>query len=211
MDAKIKRLLQKHGMEGYGIYWSIVEELYINANALHSDSDGIAYDLRCDVKVVESVLYDFDLFDTLCDGSIYSPGIDKRISEIKEKSKKARESALYRWHNKVEKSDDDANAMRTQCDGNAIKEKKRKEIKENKEYVVFDEFPKVKLTLTEYDKLCKELGTVRAKDMVERLGLYIGSKGDKYKNHYMTIKNWIRMDKDKNAQQPTFTPKLQRI
>jgi len=29
-DEKIKRLLRKHGMCGYGIFWSIVEDLYNN-------------------------------------------------------------------------------------------------------------------------------------------------------------------------------------
>ena len=43
------------------------------------------------------------------------------------KSKKASNSANYRWS----KSKDDANAMRTQCDGNAIKEKKVKDYTED--------------------------------------------------------------------------------
>jgi hypothetical protein len=42
-DPKIKKLLARHGVAGYGIYWAIIEDLYNNANALrtHSDSNAI--------------------------------------------------------------------------------------------------------------------------------------------------------------------------
>ncbi len=110
LDSKIKAMIRSHGMQGYGIYWSLIEDLYIIANALRLDCDCIAYDLRCDSETVESIIYEYDLF-TVTDGVLSSEGIKRRVSEIKEKSAKARKSALYRW----EKSDGDANAMRTQC------------------------------------------------------------------------------------------------
>ena len=36
-DEKIKRLLRKHGMSGYGIFWSIVEDLYNNSLNWHNN------------------------------------------------------------------------------------------------------------------------------------------------------------------------------
>jgi hypothetical protein len=50
----------------------------------------------------------------------------------------------------------------------------------------------------EYQKLFDSLGESKTKDMIEKLDLYIGSKGDKYKSHYKTILNWVRMEEDKN-------------
>jgi hypothetical protein len=50
--------------------------------------------------------------------------IEKRLNERKDKSIKASESANKRWKN--------ANALRPQCDRNAIKERKGKEIKKKK-------------------------------------------------------------------------------
>jgi len=47
--------------------------------------------------------------------------IEKRLNERKDKSIKASKSASKRWEN--------ANALRPQCDRNAIKERKGKEIK----------------------------------------------------------------------------------
>ena len=122
-DEKIKFLLRKHGMEGYGLFWSIIEDLYNNANALRTDYDGIAYDYRMHIDIVKSVINDFDLFvfDTETFGSL---SVQKRIDERDSKSVKARESAHKRWTN--------ANAMQTHCEGNAIKERKVKKIKERK-------------------------------------------------------------------------------
>jgi hypothetical protein len=119
-DEKIKRLIRKHGMVGYGIFWSIVEDLYNNANALRLDYEGIAYDLRSDSDTVYSVINDFDLFvfDVNSFGSL---SVQKRLDERNDKSIKARESANKRWNN--------ANALQTQSDSNAIKERKGKEIK----------------------------------------------------------------------------------
>jgi len=124
-DQKIKKLISKHGYLGYGLFWAIVEDLYNNANALHLDYDSIAYDLRTTDELVKSIINDFDLF--VIDGDIFgSMSIQKRLDERDEKSKKASKSAHYRWN----KSKTDANALPTQSDSNAIKEKKEKEIKE---------------------------------------------------------------------------------
>jgi uncharacterized protein YdaU (DUF1376 family) len=129
-DAKIKRLLSKHGMLGYGVFWSIIEDLYNNANALPTDYESIAFDLRTNEMIVKSIVNDFDLF--IIDGELFgSISVQRRLDERNEKSTKARESANKRW-NKTEK---DANALQTQCEPNAIKESKLKEIKEKKETI----------------------------------------------------------------------------
>ena len=123
-DPKIKRLLARHGMQGYGIFWAIVEDLYNNANALQTDYETIAFDLRVDASVVQSIIEDFNLFSF--DGeTLWSASVERRLIERNKKSEKARQSALSRWNKKP----DDANAMRTHSEGNAIKERKGKEIK----------------------------------------------------------------------------------
>jgi len=123
-DPKIKRLLARHGMQGYGIFWAIVEDLYNNANALQTDYETIAFDLRVDASVVQSIIEDFNLFSF--DGeTLWSASVERRLIERNNKSEKARQSALSRWN----KMPDDANAMRTHSDSNAIKERKGKEIK----------------------------------------------------------------------------------
>ena len=123
-DSKIKRLIARHGLLGYGIYWAIVEDLYQNANALPTDYEGIAFDIRSDAETVKSIVNDFDLFKVDADlfGSL---SVQRRLDEREQKSTKARDSARKRW-------DKDANALPTQSDRNAIKgkERKGKDIKE---------------------------------------------------------------------------------
>jgi len=118
-DIKIKKLLVKHGMIGYGCFWSIIEDLYNNANALPLDYESIAYDLRVSEKVIESVINDFDLF--VIEGIEFgSKSVEKRLEDRNEKSTKARQSALKRWGDK----NDNANALQTESEPNAIKERK---------------------------------------------------------------------------------------
>jgi hypothetical protein len=130
-DIKIKKLIMKFGILGYGIYWCIIEDLYQNANALPLHYDGIAYELRTSPEVIESIINDFDLF--VFDGDNFgSLSVQRRIDDRNSKSLKARESAYKRWN----KCDGNAKALPLQSECNAIKEskgkeKKRKEIKIN--------------------------------------------------------------------------------
>lgn len=136
-DIKIKKLLFKLGYEGYGIFWALVEDLYNNANALPTHYDILAFELRTQSDKVQSVVNDFDLF-VVKDGYFSSNSIENRLNDRKEKSVKASMSAKKRW--------EDANAMRTHSESNAIKErkgkeKKEKEIDNNKEISSFKQFP----------------------------------------------------------------------
>lgn len=99
-DEKIKRLLRKHGMSGYGVFWSIVEDLYNNSNQLMLDYEGIAYDLRIEIEIVKSIINDFDLF-IIEDNMFGSKSIENRIQERSDKSSKARKSALSKWGNNI--------------------------------------------------------------------------------------------------------------
>lgn len=119
-DAKIKHLIRKEGYAGYGIFWAIVEDLYYNENAMQLDADSIAYDLRTDVDIVHRIINDYQLF-IIDNGIISSESIQKRLDKRNEKSVKAKKSAEKRWSN--------TNDMPTHTEGNAIKERKGKEIK----------------------------------------------------------------------------------
>ena len=123
-DVKIKKLLSKHGLLGYGIFWAIIEELYNNTNVLPLDYDTISYDLRIDKSVLISVINDYDLF-VFDDNTFGSLSVERRLKERDERSHKARQSVLKRW-NKVK---EDTNVLPTNNEPNTIKEIKGKEIK----------------------------------------------------------------------------------
>ena len=122
-DVKIKKLLSKHGLLGYGIFWAIIEELYNNTNVLPMDYDTISYDLRIDKSVLISVINDYDLF--VFDGDTFgSLSVERRLKERDERSHKARQSVLKRWN----KAKEDTNVLQSNNEPNTIKEIKGKDI-----------------------------------------------------------------------------------
>ena len=179
-DEKIKRLIRKHGMVGYGIFWSIIEDLYNNANALRLDYEGIAYDLRSDSDIVKSVINDFDLF--IFDNQFFgSNSVKERLNQRNIKSENARKSASYRWGN--------ANAVQTQSESNAIKERKGKEnkVKESKKEYRYNIF----LQENENEKLKEEYGIEFIEKCYDFLSSYKVEKNYKTKSDYLTIKRWV--------------------
>jgi len=129
-DPKITRLLLEKKAEGYGIYWVIVEMLRAQETLSLSknDYDAIAYQSHSDCISVASVVENYGLFKfskcaTQCD-VFHSPSLNRRVERFREKSKKYAENAKKRWSK-------DAMALPTECNGNALKERKGKEIKVN--------------------------------------------------------------------------------
>lgn len=126
-DVKIKKLLSKHGLLGYGVFWAIIEELYNNTNVLPMDYDTISYDLRIEKSVLISVIEDFDLF-VFNEKTFSSLSVSRRLKEREERSDKARKSVKIRW----DKNKGNTNVLQSNYDTNTIKERKEKEIIENK-------------------------------------------------------------------------------
>ena len=138
-DEKILLLRMKLGMEGYGIFWAILEKMRENADYMCSKNYGvIAFDLGVDEDKIKRIVEEFGLFkDSECGKRFYSESLMNRMAKMNEKSQKAKDAANARW-NKPSKKKDNANAMRTHSEGNAIKERKRKENKgkEIKELII---------------------------------------------------------------------------
>jgi hypothetical protein len=107
-------------MSGYGIYWSIIEELYQNTNVLHLNYERIAFELRADASSIKSIINDFNLF-VISGENFSSLSVQKRLDERTNKSEKARLSVNKRWS--------DTNVLQTKYDSNTIKERKGKEKK----------------------------------------------------------------------------------
>lgn len=138
--------MNKHKMEGYGIFWALAEFLHYNSNKIDvSEIDLLASDMGVEKEKLESVIYDFNLF-TVRKNTISSKRVAQNLKLQKEKSQKARESAMRRWNPQGiggSEKELDANALQTDCGGNAInkkkKEKKENENKENKKNKESDE------------------------------------------------------------------------
>jgi Cys-tRNA synthase (O-phospho-L-seryl-tRNA:Cys-tRNA synthase) len=107
-DVKIIKLRREMGLEGYGIYWCIIEtlrdtsEYKLPVNAI----DDIAFGLVVDAEKVRSVIVDYDLFIVLND-EFYSDRLLRNMESYKSTSKRLSEagkSAMAKRYEKKEPS-----------------------------------------------------------------------------------------------------------
>ncbi len=188
-DEKIKNLIYEFGYEGYGIYWSLIEELYQNANALQTNYKRIAFDMRVDENTIKSIIENFDLF-VVENGFFGSLSVQRRLDMRNDKSSKARESAQKRWSK-------DANALPTQSEGNAIKESK---VNENK----IKRF--IKPTIEDIKKEFPNFNAEHFYNYYESNGWMVGR--NKMKDWNATVKNWMAKDYNQQTQVTTNKPKF---
>jgi hypothetical protein len=192
-DEKILMLRAEHGWEGYGIYWALVEMMFeASDSALHHNKiRGIAVSYNINITVLESVINTCiteELF--VSDGEkFWSDSLIRRknkYQEIKEKKAEAgRKGMAKRWGKDNTVITDDNTAI--------TKDNKGKESKVNKSKVnknIYAEF--VSMLPEEHEKLIQEFGEQGTVERIEKLSLYKGSTGKKYKNDYLTILSWER-------------------
>jgi hypothetical protein len=129
-DPKCMILIDQLGMEGYGIFWALIEKL-------RSEKDyklpftvlpSLARRWGTSKEKVESVVKLYSLFSVI-DDQFFS---ERLMRSMNEKSEKARLSASYRWNN--------ANALQshTECKPDDMRNDaiKGKESKENESIIV---------------------------------------------------------------------------
>ena len=189
-DGKLQTVLMKHGLKGIGAFWCIVEMLYENEGYLmRTECERIAFELRTDIDFISCIIYDFNLFE-IDDEYFYSNSVLKRLNLINEKRDKARKSAEVRWGN--------ANAMRTQCDGNAVKKRKEKESKLNNEGVnTIKKF--IKPT---FDEVRTYMGELKMNDIADRFISYYDSNGwrvgkNPMKDWKAAVRTWKASNQEK--------------
>lgn len=203
-DEKILMLRAEHGWEGYGIYWALVEMMFESRDTClhHSKIKGISASYNIDITMLKSVIktcIDEELFYTE-DDDFWSESLRRRKDKFQEKksqrSEAGKKGMAKRWANKgldntVITSLQDSNNVDI-TNHNKVKESKVKKSKVNNKRT-YSDF--VTMTEEEYKKLIDQFGEPLTLDHIEKLNLYKGSTGKKYKSDYMTILNWSRKDK----------------
>jgi len=135
-DRKLINIIMRHGMQGIGIYWCLVEMLYEECGYLPLEYERITFELRTDAEVIRSVIHDFDVFEN--DGDkFWSNAVLERLRWRCEKSEKARESINKRW-DKIKNT----NVIRPNVVRNTIqrkgKDRKGNEMKEKEDVSIPD-------------------------------------------------------------------------
>lgn len=137
-DTKILFLRHQLGMEGYGIYWYLIEQLANAGGKLPLELIPVlAMQMHCTDVKVNGVLMNFDLF-TIESGEFWSHRLQDHLDLRLKLSESGKTGANNRWANREAIGE-----------GNA-KERKGKEIKENINFI--DEVQNFKSNLgDEYD------------------------------------------------------------
>lgn len=146
-DSKLIKLRRVLGIEGYGLYFMLLEVLREQTDFRFpiSGIEDLAYEWHISKEKIASVIKDFDLF-IIVDIEFFSPKLIYYLQPYLEKSERARKAALTRWNN--------ANALQMHNKSNAskVKESKVKESKVNKskKKIYSDEIKNFTASLTNY-------------------------------------------------------------
>ena len=132
MDEKMLAVRMKHGVEGYGVYFMLIERLAEATNhALSKDYDVIAFDFRCTTEVVQAVVENFGLFSFTDSGEFYSESLLRRMAEVDEVRERRREAGRKGGNNKASNAKEISSSASDLLEKNVAKEKKEKEKKRN--------------------------------------------------------------------------------
>ena len=130
-DRKILRLRQVLGVEGYGIYWMLIETLATEEDFSYpmKDIDLLADDFGTSKEKVEAVVKQFDLFKIDKHAMFFSLSLIARMQKYIELSENARKAVNIRWENARKLKEMDTPVLLPHNEGNTIKEKNIKEHK----------------------------------------------------------------------------------
>ena len=214
-DRKLKRVQKELGIEGYGIYFMLLEILREQTDLRYplSEIDLLADEFGTSEQKVRVVICNYDLFQVDENQNFFSFKMIIYLQPYFEKSERAREAANKRWNN----ANAYTNAIEMQSVSNASKVKKTK-LKENK----VNEIKESKIKLREYvfisqsnlDKLYSEFLEHEVNWMLDKLNDYKASKGVQYKSDYHAINMWVKkaFEKEKKdfiKDNNTFSTRMQ--
>lgn len=105
-DPKIKALINKYGVEGYGRFWIVIEMLREASNYKLEDEEylwyALAEQMHCTVeetkKFIDDCINCFKLF-IQADGFFYSMALMARMEKLDELRQKRKHAADVRWGN----------------------------------------------------------------------------------------------------------------
>lgn len=115
-DRKLKRVQKELGLEGYAIYFQLLEILREQLDFKYpiQDIDLLADEIGTSEPKVKTIIYNYDLFTIEESGVFFSLKQIVYLQPYVEKTDRARVAARKRWD-----SVKDANALQMQCGSNA--------------------------------------------------------------------------------------------
>lgn len=201
-DRKLRRVRKELGVEGYGIYFMVLETLRDQENFSFpvADIDLLAEDFGTSEQKIRTVVANYGLFTFTEDGEMFtSERFIEYMRPYIEKKERARAAARARWGGDANAY---ANALPEQFDSNASKVKKSKvnETKVDKSKTLIDGYP---VTESTHNQLVSTYTLPTVIDYYQRISNYVSSKGKKdYKDYAATAWNWIKRDIESGRYSP---------
>lgn len=188
-DPKCVMLIEQLGLEGYGIYWVLIETLRDQPEYKYPISlvPAIARRYNTTAEKMRTVIGNYGLF-TIDDENFFSLSLIKRMEEYDHK----RELARLAGKKSAEKRLLNAGSTDVQRAFNDRSTSKVKESKVKKRESKVEYAEKVALTEAEYQKLVDKFGEDDTKRMLEILSNYKLSSGRTYKSDYHTLIGWVK-------------------
>lgn len=134
-DEKILAVRMRLGMEGYGIYFALIEKLLESSDyILLKDYNAMAFELRVDAAKIKSIVEEFGLFVFTEDGKyFYSESFNKRMNPLEEIRDKRREAGKKGAEKRWEKDKKMANAINENGKCHDFAMQKNSRVKKSKE------------------------------------------------------------------------------
>ena len=208
-DPKCERLISVMGMEGYGIFWALLEVLRVQPDYTYPlvNIPIVAHKYYTTPEQVRRVVFDFGLFTIIEDKIFFSNGLINRMQVLDERRRKRSEAGKKgmrsRWNN-----NDDNNVITPllQSNSTVITSKvKESKVKESLEKVATKRTAFVAPSLQEVKDYISEKGyTVDAQrfiDFYEAKGWMIGK--NKMKDWRAAVRTWMRRP-DEPQKQTTY-------
>lgn len=131
-DPKCVLMIEQLGMEGYGIYWMLVETLRDQPDYTYpvANIPALARRYNTSAEKVRTVVYNYELFTVKDDRIFFSESLNRRMQAFNEKRAKRSEAGRLgnasRWG--ASQTDRNAIAMRSQSLAIKVKESKIKKL-----------------------------------------------------------------------------------
>lgn len=196
-DRKLRRVRKELGLEGYGIFFMLLEVLREQSDLKYpiDDIDLLADEFGTSEQKIRVVICNYNLFLVDENDFFFSPKQIEYLQPYFAKSKRAKHAALKRWHGEdafalPEHSKSNANAMQ-------VKESKGKERK-GKESLIRENHTHISLSEVEEYFKSKKANENQAKKFFnhyEAIGWRVN--GNQIKNWKPKADNWISDDRAK--------------
>ena len=222
-DPKCMLLIEELQLEGYGIYWLLVEVL--------REQENYKYPLRM-VPVLArkflttkekmlAVIYKYDLFVVENEEFFYSDSLNRRMGLMNDKREQARlagkksgearrnkaleyKKEINATSTDVQQTFNDSSTDAEQLKESKVKESKvnKKESKEEENILYFESNCKtLNLTASQKENLTSKFKNIDIDYYIEKIIVYNEGKpkSKKYKSLNLTLQDWIKNDIERNG------------